>query len=125
MFHLGSDLKLNFRNYITLLGNILDVAIVDNSCTIIYSLDCFHEPFSTTTITDLDDQRAKAMIGSLTLDSFGCWKQRDIMQDVMGNIEFKARKNAGHIKQGNDRGSLSSLLYSLENLRKRGYDEHE
>lgn len=125
MFHLGSDLKLKFREYITFLGNVLDVAVVDNKCMIIYSLDNFHVPFSTTITAGIHDQKAKSTVGSLTLDSSGCWKQRDIMQDATASIEFKARKNAGYMKQGNDGGSLSTLLYSIEHLRKRGQDEPE
>lgn len=125
MFHLGSDLKLIFREYITLVGNVLDVAVMDDRCTIIYSLDTFHVPFSTTKIACIDDQTAKSAIGCLTLDSSGIWKQRGIMQNVMASIESEARKNEGCMKQGNDGGSLSSLFYGIENLRKRGQDEPE
>lgn len=124
MFHLDSDLKLTFREYIAFLGNVLDAAVVDNRCQIIYSLDNFHVPFSTTMIADADDQ-TRSPIGSLTLESTGYWKQCDIMQDVMASIETKGRKDAEYINQGNDRRSLSAFLYSIENLRKRGEDEPE
>lgn len=125
MFHLGSDVKLVFREYITLLGNVLDVAVVDNGCMIIYSIDNFHIPFTTTVMAGMDDQTAKPLIGSLTLDSSGCWKKRDILQDVVAGIESKARKSAVCMKQGNGGGSLSSLLYGIETLRKRGQEEPE
>ena len=126
MFHLGFDHKLDFREYITCLGNVLDVAVLDNRCSIIYSLDNFHVPFSTTQIADADEQTARSPLGSLTLDSSGYWKQCDIMQNVIAGLENKAaRKDAYDINEGNDRGSLSTYLYGIENLRKRGQDEPE
>lgn len=125
MFHLGSDFKLVFREYITFLGNVLDVAVLDNKCSIIYSLDNFHVPFSTTTIAGTDQQTARAPLGSLALDSSGHWKPYDIMPNIMTGLENKARKDAENINQGNDRGSLSAFLYGIENLRKRGQDEPE
>lgn len=126
MFHLGFDLRLGFREYITCLGNVLDVAVLDNRCSIIYSLDNFHIPFSITQIADADEQTARSPLGSLTLDSSGRWKQCDIMQNVIAGLKNnEAKKDADDINQGNDRGSLSALLYGIENLRKRGQDEPE
>lgn len=125
MFHLGSDRKMVFREYITFLGNVLDVVVLDNRCSVIYSIDNFHVPFSTTMIADTDNQAARSPIGSLSLDSSGRWKQCDIMQNVMAGLEKKAKKGAEDLNQGNDRGSLSAFLYGIENLRKRGQDEPE
>lgn len=122
MFHLGSDLNLVFREYITFLGNILDVAVVENKRMIIYSLDNFHVPFSTAVIADKDQQTTMATIGSLTLDRSGRWRQRDIMRNIVARIGSDATKDAGYMKQGQ---SLSSLLYGVENLRKRGQEEPE
>ena len=126
MFHLGSDLKLGFREYVTLLGNVLDVAIWNDPCMIIYSLDNFHLPFSTTVPTVTDDHPSRHPIGSLTLDNFGHWKQRPILQDALAATESEMRSTAGLLEQGTSGGvSLGSLFYGIENLRKRGQDEPE
>lgn len=126
MFHLGSDLKLVFREYVVLHGNVLDVAIESDQRMIIYSLDNFHVRFSTRLIAGIDGNAAKPSIGCLKVDSLGHWKQYDILQDAVTVIESKARSKKLSSEQGSCReDSLSSLFYGIENLRKRGQDEPE
>ncbi len=126
MFHLGSDLKLIFRERITLPGNLLDVAVVNHRCMIIYSLDNIHIPFSTTVMACMDDKKSIPLIGSLILDSSGHWKKHDILQDAVAGIESEVGSKAFCIKQKDNGGrTLSSLFYGIENLRKRGQEESE
>ncbi len=126
MFHLGSDLKLIFRERITLPGNVLDVAVVNHGCMIIYALDNMHIPFSTTVMAGMDDKKSIPLIGSLILDSSGHWKKHDILQDAVAGIESEAGSKAFCMKQKDDGGrSLRSLFYGIENLRKRGQEESE
>lgn len=126
MYHLSSDLKLDFREYIALPGNILDIATVNSRCMIIYSLDSFHVPFSTTVLADEDKQSSTPRLGSLILDGSGLWKQRDILQDAVANIDMEARGKDVGVEQGGDGGkSLSSLFYGIGNLRKRGLEDFE
>lgn len=126
MFHLGSDLKLVFRQYISLLGNVLDVTTVNKGCMIIYSLDNIHIPLSTTVMAGVDDKISKPLLGSLTLDTSGHWKQCDILQDAVLGIEPQASSRAVCKKKAIDGvESLSSLFYGIENLRKRGHEEPE
>lgn len=126
MFHLGSDLKLVFRQYISLRGNVLDVTTVSKGHMIIYSLDNLHIPLSTTVMAGIGDKTPKPFLGSLALDASGHWKQYDILQDAVSGIESQARSKAFRLKAAIDGvESLSSLFYGIETLRKRGHEEPE
>jgi hypothetical protein len=98
---------------------------VNDRCMIIYSLDSFHVPFSTTVVADECNQSSTPRMGSLLLDGSGYWKQRDILQDAVANFDLKARSKDFCVEQGDGGKSLSSLFYGIGCLRKRGREDFE
>ena len=97
-------------------GNPLDMVVDGSMNSLIVSLDCAHEPGSTS-------QPRRYLNAAMQL------LQRFSMKDskwVGGGLRFKTRSHEGVIAgedDNDDLGSLSSLLYNLETLRKRGGEE--
>lgn len=93
-------------------GNVLDVATNSNADQLLASLDLLHEAGSSTSIRPkVQDTTGSLVSVSLNVETRS-WEKDDLKFQV-GNEEAQ------------DMASLSTLLCSLENLRKRGGENDE
>lgn len=93
-------------------GNVLDVATSSSSDQLLVSLDLLHEIGSSTSIKPKVQDTTGSLV-SLFLNVETYSFEKDDLKFQVGNEEAQ------------DMTSLSTLLYSLENLRKRGGENDE
>ena len=97
-----------------------------NKSIIIYSLDNYHIPFSTTIIESSEEQLSRPMIGCLSFEDTGRWEEVDFMQDSIACMQRIAESQESVGCSGLEKGkSLRDLLYGIENLRKRVNEEQD
>ena len=119
VFSLSSDAMLDFQTSISLEGNVIDLTIVNNQRSILYSMDAIHTPFSTGTIEASEAGKTRPFVGLLESTKLG-WKQGTACKmDLIENMEeiLKSRPFTPESKLAKGR-SMKELLYNLENLRK-------
>lgn len=93
---------------------------------LIYSLDNYHKPFSTTAATSASEQLSRPMIGYLSVDELGDWKDVCDVEDAMECMERSAKAEQPAVDPGSEKDRpLGELLYGIENLRKRGQEEQD
>ena len=99
-------------------SNVIDISYFGGSDTILYSMDIYHKPFSTTKASSEEDLVSRAMFGFTRLGSTigNETKVRD--HEIVKRLNGWAQKQ-GQIEQMRSEG----YSYSLESLRKRGHEE--
>lgn len=125
MFSIDSEVEIRFRKHIPLPGNVIDVTPLVNKSMIIYSLDNYHTPFSTTVIESSEEQLSRPMIGCLCFDQSGHWEEVGSLKDSISCMQriAKSQEPRGY---GLEKGKpLRDLLYGIENLRKRANEEQD
>ncbi len=116
---------MQFRGCIRLAGNVIDVAALHDKSTIIYSLDNYHNPSSTTTIASAQEQVSRPMIGCMSFNDSGQWERAKFMENALARME-KSAKDQEPIDSGVENGTpLRDLLYGIGNIRKRGQEDHD
>ena len=107
-------------------GNVIDLAVILDSLSILCSMDALHEPFSTTAVGTNRSQSYRPFVVAkrLMLESPSLHKDVELHKQLVPAMEacvkaqpFVEQKNAAKGK------SLKELLYGLESLRKRGSDD--
>lgn len=102
---------------ISLKGNVLDIALIVNptgSVRIVVSIDNVHKPGSTT--EKREDQVPKLQCFSLQPE--GLWQEDAELAKVLESFE-RSSNTANSSVQGADDDAVRSILYNIENLRKR------
>lgn len=98
--------------------NVVDITVLDGNETILYSMDIYHEPFSTTIKSDKEKLEPGEIFGSTRLNNLGGDKIKHKDHTVAGALNGWARS------QGLERQTeYEPHSYSLESLRKRGQED--
>lgn len=93
---------------------------------IIYSIDHYHMPFSTTVFPSLEKQSSQPLLGAIILDTFDHWIQKIILEKTLANLTQSAETGWSYPGNFVEPGkSLSEFLYGIETLRKRGQENHD
>ena len=113
---------MQFNTSVHTEGNVIDFTLLPNERSVVYSMDPFHQAFSTVVTADTGKQTPRSLVGSLNycMES-KIWKENESLQ---ANLVAATRQcSYSHVdvsQTGADEGKpLTELLYSLEGLRKR------
>ncbi|KAI4091099.1 MAG: hypothetical protein LQ344_004327 [Seirophora lacunosa] len=109
-------------------GNVISITVSKNRDHIAYAIDTEHKQFSQSQLVDMDRPTLSASIGILSYAAMtGHWGHNVELQQAIRLATRNLSSRASHVDQafgGKMRSRDSaSLLYGLENLRKRGQDE--
>ncbi|KAE9967487.1 hypothetical protein BLS_006342 [Venturia inaequalis] len=107
--------------YIPLPSNILDITQLRNTNTLIISVDNIHEPSSTTIVDSSEEFKPRLLAFELVgedLDGGAVWKPQKDVDSVLLDL------NEQNTVEWHEK-ALQTLLYSVENLRKRGAEEQD
>ena len=118
MFSIDEDMVVGSCHCIPTKSNVIDLTVLSDLGIVIYSMDTDHEPFSTTKPSSEESAASGTLFGSLSLsNATGSERGAEDLhiQDLIGKLNARMRT-------GGQRGSRL-YSYSLENLRKRGYEE--
>lgn len=115
---------INFERTVSLQGNVLDVVFIRHLDTIFYSMDPLHQPFSTTIVGNDQMSNPELTVGALNLKHEGWRKDTGPSEKLVSALENCLENQPDVLQNGTAKGSsMRELLYSLENLRKRGSED--
>ncbi|KAI4117813.1 MAG: hypothetical protein LQ345_002035 [Seirophora villosa] len=109
-------------------GNVISITVSKNRDHIAYAIDTEHKQFSQSQLVDMDRPTPSASIGILSYSAMtGHWEHNVDLEQAIRLATPNLSSRASHVDQAFG-GKMSSrdsasLLYGLENLRKRGQDE--
>lgn len=125
MFRLDYDGRMSFRKYFLFEGNVLDLAILKDDHRIIYSLDHYHVSSSTTKVAGIEALSSRPMMGSISLEENDRWAKTSMFEEALREVINGGEADEPLVDYLHQRGQLiGELLYSRENLRKQGQEEH-
>ena len=102
-------------------SNVIDLALLRNQSSVVYSMDTFHQAVSTDASADIG--KLNPPVGSLSyVTESKTWKVNEALQaNLVAGMRECAERNLHPPGIGTANGkSLTELLYGLESLRKRG-----
>ena len=114
---------MQFNTSIHTEGNVIDLTLLREQKSVIYSMDTFHQAFSTHALADTGEQNSRSLVGSLAYcGDTQSWK---VNEDLQANLVAATRECSDSSldvrrEEGPKGSSLVDLLYGLEGLRKRG-----
>lgn len=104
-------------------SNVIDLTILRNQSSIVYSMDTSHQAFTTDALADSGKQSSRSLMGSLSYcaDS-DTWNENQALQANLVAATKECADSHKHARHaGTAKGkSPTELLYGLESLRKRG-----
>lgn len=104
-------------------SNIIDLTVLRNQNSVVYSMDTLHQAFSIDALADTEKQSSRSFMGSLIYDSDSkAWKENQALQANFVAATKECADSQLHIPQPEAarEKSLTELFYSLGSLRKRG-----
>lgn len=120
---------MKFLEFISLSGNVIDAAVQQDKSRIIFSLDNYYSPSSTTTIARSEERASRPMLGCMSFDKSEDFRRIRSEKNVVEYIDqsAKAQEPAEYVDSVMERASpFRTLLYGIETLRKRaGQEDHE
>lgn len=127
-FTLGEKGQMQFHASIHTESNVIDLTLLGNQSSVVYSMDTSHQAFSTDALVDTEQSNSRSLVGSVSYcpDS-KTWKVNGSLQErLVEAMRGCAQGNlhAPHNKAAKEK-PLTELLYGLESLRKRGADNNE
>lgn len=114
---------MQFNTSIHVDGNVIDLTVLPDQNSVVYSMDTSHQAFSTKASVETVKQSSRGLVGSLRYCTDSkTWKENEALQ---ANVIAATRECAdSHLyvpQAGAAEGkSLTELFYGLESLRKRG-----
>ena len=105
---------------------MLDVVVLQNRNGVVYSMDCVHEPFSTTILVPEAGRTVQPCIDALQYENQNLRpiQSAQLHGNLIPVMEACAKSQALVEQKNAAKGkSLRELFYGLENLRKRGVDD--
>lgn len=114
---------MQFNASIFTKSNVIDLTILHNQSSLVYSMDTSHQAFSTDASADIGNQSPSNLVGSLSYCSDSkTWKENQALQaNLVAATRECADSHLNDPQAGTINGkSLTGLLYGLESLRKRG-----
>lgn len=122
IYSITSSHVLEFRQSLFVEGNVLDVAILQGQESLIVAMDNVHVPLSTRVVENAGNRPALTAF-SYDADS-GRWVEgHDFERMLLAINDWAALQGSQFAQTGSEDSSLSGLLYSIENLRKKGQEE--
>ena len=121
VFHFSGD-KLSFRECLIADGNVLDLTVLKEQKSILYSMDNVHEPFSTNTFQQND---GRPVLGTYSyIQTEKRWVSRaNALQDLNKAVDAINIWATTEYASKEEQNTLSERLYGIEHLRKRGLEE--
>lgn len=120
---------MKFLEFISLPGNVIDAAVQQDKSRIIFSVDNYHSPSSTTAIAGPEERASRPMLGCMKFDESEDYRRIRSVYNVVAHVDqgAKAQEPTEDADSVMERGStLRTLLYGVGTLRKRaGQDDHE
>ena len=105
-------------------SNVIDLTVLREQKSVIYSMDTFHQAFSTYALADTGERNSRSLVGSLIYSADSKrWKVNEVVQ---ANLVAAMREcsdsnlDVPDVVEESKGRSLVDLLYGLEGLRKRG-----
>ena len=128
IFTLEGKGEVQFHTNISTESNVIDLTILRNQNSVVYSMDTSHQASSTDVSADSGISSSQCLMGSLSYctDSEN-WKVNESLQ---ANLEraikecANANLNVSQTREAKEK-PITELLYGLESLRKRGPDNDE
>ena len=114
---------MQFNASIPTESNVIDLIVLRDQCSVVYSMDTSRQAFSTDALADTGKQSSRSLVGSLSFCSDSqTWRDNKSLQENLVAATRKCADSHLHIPQvGAAEGeSFKELLYGLESLRKRG-----
>ena len=118
MFSIDENMVVGACDCIPTKSNVIDLTVLSDLSIVIYSMDTGHEPFSTTKPSSEESAASRTLFGSFSLSNATGSERRTedlFAQDLLSKLNAQ-------VQSDEQRGSRL-YSYSLENLRKRGYEE--
>lgn len=119
---------MKFLEFISLPGNVIDAAVQQDKSRIIFSVDNYYSPSSTTTIACSEVRASRPMLGCMSFDEPGDYIRIRSEKNVVERVDkcAKAQEPAEDVYSVIERAiTLRTLLYGVETLRKRaGLEDH-
>ena len=118
--------NVQYRGCCHVPGNVVDATTLNETSTIIYSLDNRHTAFSTIVLASEADQLSRPLLGYLSFNPSGDWEGIGDLEKPIICIDQSAKAQEPFTNLGpGDESSFRELLYGIENLRKRGQEGSE
>ena len=114
---------MQFSTSIHTESNVIDVTVLRDQSSVVYSMDTSHQAFSIDVLANPETQSSRSLMGSLSYDMDSkAWRQNQTLQANLVAATKECADSQLHLPQpGAAREkSLTELLYGLESLRKRG-----
>ncbi|KAL8723226.1 MAG: hypothetical protein Q9225_000416 [Loekoesia sp. 1 TL-2023] len=126
IFSIAEDGALQREVVFSTEGNVIGVTVSKDQNCIAYAMDTDHKSFSRTQVADKCSQKQRPSIGFLNFSTAkGMWKKNMELQNAFASVMRDLPEDDEQVMDGKESGNRGpgSLLYGLENLRKRGQDE--
>ena len=124
-FTLGEKGHMQFNASIHTESNVIDLTVLGEQRTVIYSMDTLHQAFSTHALADTGEANSRNLVGAMIYCAeFKSWKVDEVLRaNLAATMRECADSNPDVPRVEAPKGSsLVDLLYGLEGLRKRGLE---
>ena len=114
---------MQFNTTIRTESNIIDVTVLHNQSSIVYSMDTSRQAFSIDALADIEKQSSRSFVGSLSYYTDSkTWEENHALQADLVAATKECADSQLHVPQPGaaKEKSLTELFYGLESLRKRG-----
>ncbi len=124
MFLVDSDANVSFKASVSLEGNVIDVMFIPQIESVVYSMDAMHQPFSTTTLANAEEQESRPSVGAVQANKLGWEKESEATRGLVASMRKQLDNQPNALQDGKTKGgSVRELLYNLESLRKRSSED--
>ena len=128
IFTLEEKGEVQFHTNISTESNVIDLTVLRNKSSVVYSMDTSHQASSTDVPADFCTSSSQRLMGSLSYctDSKS-WKVNEFLQANLDRAIRECADASPDISQTRaaKEKPITELLYGLESLRKRGSDNNE
>ena len=124
-FTLGVNEQIQVNASIHTQSNVIDLTVLRNKRSLVYSMDTFHQAFSTDAPADTGKQSSQSLVGSLRCCTDSkTWEENQVLQAGLVAAMRECADSHLHVGQAAvaNKKQLTELLYGLESLRKRGLE---
>ena len=111
-------MELGACNCIATEHNVVDITVLGGSEIILYSMDVYHEPFSTTIKSNKENLESGVMFGITRLNDLSGDELEDKDHSIVGAMNAWAQRQGAESQT-----DCKPYSYSLESLRKRGQED--
>ena len=121
VYNIDLENKIKFQGSLNAEGNVIDVAVLHRQKAILYTMDNAYRPLLKTAVSDGGIEPALGVYKYIT--ESGAWSQVADLQETVSTINRWSAMQGDASQTLNKDFDPGELLYSIENLRKRGQEE--